>query len=378
VTCLANRCGWRPCLPVLVAAAALLAVSACSSGRQPVAPAPYSSDAGAPQPATAPYLLMSDRSVGLAVWPSGHSWLLLRTTDGWKHVKNHTPVAVPTGGGLVTAVAAESVAVAIGPYKRLTQSPVLTGRTTGVWRPTELPGGVSNARTAVSLAAGQVSAVLAEGHGTAVVQAGDRWTRLTDASSLAPQGGLRLDGITWASDTTGWLTGHGQAGTAVAFQTTDAGQTWSPLPQATGDAVAVLAPCGEGAKWLIPIVTNDGIVRLEHTEDGGTTWATGAPVSLPSGLPAWGCHEDEVWMAGRAGPTARVFASNDAGATWVDAGAAPRGLTDLAPTGNGNGFAASSTPQGPRLWSVTTGGARFTSVALPRWVATVGSQMTNS
>ncbi|MEP7021798.1 MAG: hypothetical protein ABI808_14225 [Pseudonocardiales bacterium] len=319
---------------------------------------------------------MNDGAVGLAVWPSGHSWLLLRTSDGWKHVENRTPVAVPTGGGLVTAVAAKSIAVAVGPYDRLTQSPVLSGGTTGVWRPTELPGAVSNARSAVSLAAGRVSAVLAGARGTVVSQTGNRWTRLTDASSLAPGGGLRLDGVTWASETLGWLTGHGRAGAAVAFQTTDAGHSWSALRH--GAAVAALAPCGNRADWLLPIISGDGTVRVDHTIDGGRTWTTGAPVRLSSGPPAWGCRENLVWMAGRAGPGNRVFASSDAGATWLDAGAAPPGLTDLTPTGDGTGFAASTTSHGPTLWSVTADGAQFTSLELPGWVATLGSQMTNS
>lgn len=374
----ANRFDSRRRLPIVVSAAALIAASACSSAPHPVASVRFSSDAGAPLPATAPHLLMSDGAAGLAVWPSGHSWLLLRTTDSWKHVGNRTPVAVPTGGGLVTAVSGKSVAVAVGPYERLTQSPVLTGGSTGSWRPTQLPGAVSNARAAVSIAADRVSAVLAVGRGTVVVQVGNRWKHVTDASSLAPRGGLRLDGITWASETIGWLTGHGQAGTAVAFQTTNAGQHWSPLPEATGRAVAALAPCGEKANWLLPIVTGDGTVRLDHTADGGKTWAMGASVPLPSGSPAWGCRGDQAWMAGLAGRTERVFASNDGGATWANAGAAPRGLTDLAPTGNGAGFAASSTSHGPKLWSVTGGGARFTSLELPDWVSAVGAQMTGS
>lgn len=83
-------------------------------------------------------------------------------------------------------------------------------------------------------------------------------------------------------------------------------------------------------------------------------------------------------MDGLAGRTERVFASNDAGETWLDVGAAPLGLTDLAPTGNGAGFATSMTSRGPRLWSVSGGGARFTSLALPGWVATLGAQMGSS
>ncbi len=83
-------------------------------------------------------------------------------------------------------------------------------------------------------------------------------------------------------------------------------------------------------------------------------------------------------MAGLSGRSHRIFSSDDAGATWLDAGAAPPGLTDLAPTGSGGGFAASSTGHGPKLWSVTAEGARIVPLELPAWVATIGSRMTDS
>ncbi len=353
-------------------------MSACSPRTHSARPAPYSSDAGAPIPATAPYLLMRDGAVGLAVWPSGHSWVLLRTTDGWRHVQNRTPPAVPTGGGLVAAAVKNDVVVVVGGYERLTRSPVLTSGTTGPWHPSELPGAVSNSRAAVSIAAGHVSAVLAPEGGTVVAQAGEGWTRLTSAAALAPGGGLRVDSVTWASATLGWLGGHGLRGTAIAFQTSDAGRTWVPLPQATGGPVAALAPCGEGSSRLLPLVDGHGTVRVDHTTDSGKTWRTGGSVPLWSGSPAWGCHGSQVWIAGRAGHAEHVFASNDSGQTWVDAGVTPPGLTDLSPTGNGAGFAASTASHGAILWSVTGDGARFTPLALPGWVARLGAQTSGS
>lgn len=333
----------------------------------------------APLVATAPHLLMSDGATGWAVWPSAGSWLLLRTTDGWKHVVNRTPIAVPTGGGLVAAVSADKVVVALGAYERLTRSPVLTGSGAAVqWSPAELPGAISDARSAVSVAGSRIAVVLSDTAGTIMAGAHNRWVRLTTAAVLSPEGNLRLDGVTWASGTLGWLTGHGQAGTPKAFQTTDSGRSWVPLRPDTGAPVATLAPCGAANSWLLPVIAGDGTTRVGRSTDGGRHWSWGAPVQVPGGAPAWGCRGDQVWMAGRAGQSDHIFASSDGGLSWVDAGPTPLGLTDLAPTGPGAGFAASRTSRGPKLWSVTGDGAKFTALALPAWVATVGGQLNGS
>lgn len=327
-----------------------------------------------------PHLLMSgDANAGWAVWPSADSWLLLRTSDGWQHVANGTPVAVPTGGGLVTAVSISRVAVAVGPHDRLTRSPLLTrDGNAGGWNPAQLPGAVVDSRSAVSVAAGRSSVVLSDAGGTLVAGSKNSWTRLTDATTLAAGGDLRLDGVTWANSTVGWLTGHGRSGTATAFQTVDAGHTWMALPAAGGIAVASLAPCGNGAGWLLPVIADDGFLKVRRTVDLGRTWVTGASLPVPSGTPAWGCRGNEVWMAARAGRSDHVFASHDGGVSWADNGPAPNGLTDLSPTGNGSGFAASTSSKGPVLWSVTDDGKRFTPRALPGWVASLGAQMSTS
>jgi hypothetical protein len=67
-----------------------------------------------------------------------------------------------------------------------------------------------------------------------------------------------------------------------------------------------------------------------------------------------------------------VFASSDGGLTWTRRGRAPADLTDLSPTGDGAGFAASG-GRHPRLWAVAADGRRFTPIALPRWTATLGA-----
>jgi hypothetical protein len=327
---------------------------------------------------------MRDGITGLAVWPSGQSWVLLQTADGWEHVSNATPIAVPTGGGLVVDAADGMIAAAVGAHNRLVRSPLLTQTVAKpAWAPAELPGAVVNARGAVAVSAAGTSVVLDAGGGTVVQSGSGGWIPVTSAAKLAPGSDLRLDDIVWASDTIGWITGHAAAGTSVAFQTTDGGRTWAPLSQLP-PTVAALAPCGQGQNWVLAIVTTVGTLTVERTTNTGKTWTAGAALPLPSGSPVWGCRASEVWVEARAGHKDDVFSSADGGASWSDRGAAPRGLTDLTPVGNGAGFAASRPSKNGKpateaiLWDVTGSGARFTARPLPGWVATLGAQMSTS
>ena len=199
------------------------------------------------------------------------------------------------------------------------------------------------------------------------------WSTVADLRQLAPAGGVRIDSIVWGSTSLGWLTAHGRAGQPMAFQTSNGGAAWTPVPLATGSVVAALAPCGAGASWLLPVIDAAGSERILRTSDGGLTWNAGTPLSVAAGEPAWGCLGDEVWTAARVGSADRVLASKDAGNEWVDRGPAPAGLTDLTPTGDGVGFAA-STGKTATLWAVSADGASFNAVGLPGWVAAVGSQ----
>ena len=354
-------------------------VAACSSSPTSTAATRFAATSRAPLPATAPHLLMSGTAAGWAIWPSAESWVLLHTADGWRHVTNATPVAVPTGGGLVAAASPSSITVAVGAYERLTRSPLLSRvGDVGSWVPAELPGPVTNARNAVSVAAARTTVVLSDAGGSLVARTNGDWARLTDAATLSPGEDLRLDGVTWASATVGWLTGHGRAGRPMAFQTNDGGRDWAPVSTAAGSAVAALAPCGDANHWLLPVVTADGTMRVSRTTDGGRSWATGSALSLPAESPAWGCRGEQVWLSARAGSVDHVFASHDGGAVWTDAGRAPDGLTDLTPVGGGNGYAASTTSAGAKLWTVSGDGAHFAEVPLPAWVARLGASMSTS
>jgi hypothetical protein len=358
-----------------VLALVVLVLAGCGGNAQPHAADAGSPAASAPLPARTPYLRMQDADNGWAVWPSGASWVVLHTTDGWHNVENVTPAAVPTGGGLVLGVGTQgAAAVAVEPYKRLLSSPLLsrTGPTVQ-WSPAELPGAVADSRQAVSLSPKGTTVVL---EGGTVVRGGTAgWTSLTATSKLAPGGQLRLDAVTWADGDLGWLTGHGAKGAPMALQSTDGGQSWSPVSLATGPAVAALAPCGSGKSWVLPIVTADGHITVDRTTNGGATWVAGGSFAAPAGIPAWGCRGPEVWMVGHA---EHLFASSDTGATWSDRGKAPADLTDLAPSSPDAGFATSGDPQHPVLWAVSKGGAAFGRISLPSWVSALGAQMSDS
>jgi hypothetical protein len=354
---------------------ALVAAAGCSGNTHPATSSAGEAAAGAPQPTRAPYLRMVDADNGWAVWPTGGSWLVLRTTDGWQHVQNATPAAVPTGGGLALGIAPDGgAAVAVEPYERLLTSPLLvrTGPATQ-WSPAELPGPVADSRQAVALSPNGTTVVLAGG--TVVGSDNKGWRTITAATRLAPAGQLRLDAVAWADGSLGWLTGHGVKGAPVAVQTTDGGRSWTPLDALIGSAVAALAPCGSGRSWLLPVIAADHRITVERTTDGGASWSAGGSFAGPSAVPVWGCQGAEVWMLDHAG---HVLASADSGATWSDRGKAPAGLTDLAPTSTDAGFAASGDARHPQLWAVSQGGADFARVALPAWVSALGAGQSTS
>jgi len=320
---------------------------------------------------------MPDSRTGDAVWPSGAAFLLLHTVDGWRHVTNITPIAMPTGGGLAMATSSGEVVVAALPFEQLVVSPLLRSplsRTS--WSPDQLPGGLTLGRQSVALGPRGVTAVLRAAGGTVVEKGKHDWSVLTDASRLVPRGHLQLDGLRWGAGGRGWLTGHGPAGSPVAFMTTDSGRTWAAVAGLAPDAVAALTPCGGDQGWTMPIVHARGTISLAASVNGEVTWTTGAPLIVPKGAPAWGCHGDEVWMLGGSTDGDHVFSSANAGLTWTKHGVAPAGLTDLTPTGGHEGFATSVSTQGALLWVVRRDGGSFSPMPLPGWVAIVGNQST--
>jgi hypothetical protein len=351
-------------------ASVALTAAACSSSR-PVGGGRSTVDA-APVPATTPYLMMTGGKTGWVVLRSGTAWILLRTTDGFRHVVNRTPVAVPTEGGLVTAFDGDRVGVAIEPSERLSRSPMLTSPGRSAWSPQQLPAAVVDARHALSIGPGPTTAVTVAGHGTLVVLRHGRWHRMTDAAHLSPGGPVRLDSVVWADRSVGWVTGHGAPGTPVAYGTRDGGRTWNAV-EPDVRPVAALAPCGSGRQWLLPVIDADHRLTVLRSVDQGRSWSPGSAVRTAGGAPVWGCLADSVWLVGDG----RLYASADGGRTWVRHGSVPEGLSDVAPTGSGAGVAVSSGAH-QTLWAVTGDGAHFAPVDLPGWVGALGRTMSGS
>ena len=350
----------------LATVTALYAVTACGGGPSVPAVAPSR------LPATLPYLLMTSPSSGYATWPSGDQWVLLATRDGWRTITNATPAAVPTGGGLLVAAASGRIALAVGPYNRLTVSPVLSrALTSAIWQPAELPDAVVDNRNAVALRADRVTAVTSAAGGTVVIADVAGWTTLVTGRQLAGDR-LALQTVTWADARVGWVTGQGPAGSQVAFQTVDAGEHWSALPVTGVGTTVALAPCGAGQRWLLPVI-GDGDIRIWRTEDQGRSWASGAVLPLAAGTPAWGCAGAAVWMSAPAKGTEHLLASADEGRRWGDQGTTPAGLESLSLAGDGMGYAISHAGATDTLWAVTGDGATFTARAMPDWVASIGA-----
>ena len=319
-------------------------------------------------------VVMTDADHGVAVWPSGQEWLVLRTADGWQHVSNVSPQAVPTGGGIAVSLSGSRLTAVIMPIEQMTISPYLTSADGGDhWTPGELPDGAIRSTGAVAATSSRTAALV--GSGQLVAGGPDSWATLASESALAAGGRLHLESVTWASMQRGWLTGTAQAGTAVAYQTDDAGGTWTAVPgtQAATGSGSALPPCGAGSSWLFPVLgaAGGGSVAIEASSDGGGTWSKVATLSSPASGRAWGCHGQEAWLVVRTPAGPHLMRSTDAGRTWSDGGEVPAGVTALAPTGAGQGFAAGVAGRRAVLWQVDAAG-HFTEVTLPAWVARAG------
>ena len=366
----------RPASGLVRAMAGLgaLALAGCSAGSSG-APAAQGDEASSE--ASSLTVVMTDAGHGVAVWPSGRDWLVLRTGDGWQHITNVTPRAVPTGGGIAVSVSGSRLTAVILPVEQMTISPYLTSVDAGDhWTPGQLPGGAVRSTGAVAATSSRTAALV--GSGRLVAGGPDVWTTLASESSLAAGGRLHLDSVTWASPQRGWLTGTAPAGTPVAYQTDDAGRTWTAVAgaQASTGSAAALPPCGSGSSWLLPVLVGGagGSVVVQASTDGGATWVPVATLGSPATGRAWGCHGPDAWLVLRTPGGPHLMRSTDGGRTWSDRGPAPERVSALAPAGGGQGFAAGLVGSSAVLWRVDAATGRFTEVPLPAWVAQSGGQ----
>lgn len=217
--------------------------------------------------------------------------------------------------------------------------------------------------------------------------AGDPWRALPrpfwTAQPAPDAAGASLRGVHAVSDRVAWASGSG----GTVLRTTDGGATWRRRPVAGAERLdfrsvwafdsltAVVASAGEAA---------DGQARLYRTADGGRSW------TLARQDTARGVFYDAVafWdrqyglvLSDPVGEGAArhfyVLATSDGGASWRPTPAAgmPTALPDEAAFAAGNAALATAGetrawfvtggPNGARIHTTTTGGARWDAIAAP-------------
>jgi photosystem II stability/assembly factor-like uncharacterized protein len=209
---------------------------------------------------------------------------------------------------------------------------------------------------------------------------GQRWVPLS-TSGLAPTAGDVLSDLAFASASTGWVFGTGQARDAILFETRDGGATWAPAPLPTGavgprptDRVDVgppmVAPDGRG---VLPVYDRDGAQGwLYASGDGGASWADPRPLPATSGSrsPAfvdaatgWTCDPSAAWL------------TSDGGRTWRPAAGLPNGwqLSTITAVSASEAWATAAQtgrdgPLGPVHWALfrtADAGAHWTRATMP-------------
>ena len=314
---------------------------------------------------------MTDSLVGYAVWPSGVRWIVLGTVDGWHTVVNRTPVAVPTDGGLVLASSAGRLAVGVLPYQQLTVSPVLTSSGSGrTWLPSQLPGGLTPAATALARSENATFAILDDGRVVANSDGTDTWRVVTTARQLDASGGLALTGISFPDGKSGFLTGTGSATRPVAFTSTDGGESWASMlaPVGSSVAAAALQPCLVGSTWVVPIEV-DHHLTLFWAEQLSGPWSAG-PTTEVTSAPVVGCSPNLVWAAVPGGGSDVLEVGSPAG-DWTSRGSLGTHVVSLTPVSDAEAF-ASETDASTVLFISGVASASVTRIDLPAWVATVG------
>jgi photosystem II stability/assembly factor-like uncharacterized protein len=223
------------------------------------------------------------------------------------------------------------------------------------WTPQTIPGGVfalysvAFANPLDGWAVGSTDcgqALFCPGVVLATTNGGTSWSTQT-----MPSGALTLQGVTFATSTSGWAVGWGISCltappcTGVIMATTDGGTSWHM--QGIPSSVTPLS----GVTFLSSTVAwAVGGATLLTTADGGTTWT---PHPLPSGVfgrgvivnsPSAGLVSNSPAPFQLPGP-ASINKTIDGGATWQaeQIPMVPAGLFDVASAGGSAGIATGQT-----------------------------------
>ena len=346
-------------MSAVVVAACLLPLGACGS-----------SGAGSTVGPNLHSLQMTGARPGLAVWPSGVRWVLLSTADGWRTVKNATPVAVPTDGGLVLAAAPDRAAVGVLPYQALTVSPVLSSvGASRTWTPTQLPSALASSPTALALTPGGAWAVLADGSVVTQSLASTQWTTAATTASLDPTGGLSITGVGFPDGRTGFLAGSRSGAGSVLLTTTDGGKHWVDTGIAAGASASSYLPCRLGATWVAPVLS-DGRLSVRTSSSPTGPWSEGPALDGVT-APLVSCGPTMVWIGVPHGGSESLHGFTVVGA-WTSLGSVPRALVSLGAASDTVAYAAAEDDASVVLELTTGPTLGVTEVHLPDWVASIG------
>lgn len=350
---------------IILGVVALVLTAGCAHRDGPPGDQPADADSVA-------QVVMTGALTGFALWPSGSSWIVLATEDGWRTVQNRTPLGVPTDGGLVLSARGDAVVVGVLPHELLTSSPVLTSADGGLkWTPTQVPGALLASSGSLARSGSSTWAALADGRVMTLSDGATTWHQATSARQLDPTGQFHVLSLESPSGPTGLISGSGEASRPVLYASDDLGHTWAgvDLPFATGSGTAVAyPPCHVRTGWLIPVLTG-GALQVFTAHDLQGSWIAGRSLSMES-APVVACGPNQIWVAASRGDHDELFLQNPQG-SWNDRGPLPDHIVSLAISAAGQGYAATSNPA--TLLSLQMGQPVIaTPVALPEWVATIG------
>lgn len=172
-----------------------------------------------------------------------------------------------------------------------------------------VPGAELSSVSTVSSLTAWAAGGFSDGYGIVLrtTDRGESWERLGDATQL-PNGTLCIRAL---SEDVAWVGGSGNS----VCHTTDGGSTWTDVsdPSYNGNFWQGIYPLSESDIWVCGGTTNDGLIL--HTTDGGASWTPHADSLLQGytmiSIAAW--DQDNIWAVGHGYTVVRT---TDGGDTW--------------------------------------------------------------